>query len=278
MDREQLGQLADLAEAEFMLQYVAGVPQAVSSALVSGHARIGGGVALSVPNAPTYYWNKALGFGFEEPVTRDLMDRVFRFYREQGTEVATIQIAPDRLPHDWEEIRAAEKLEPGSVIIQLGCEIDAFRIDDATELRIGRVPSDAADQWASVLMAGFEWPQGGPLSEMLAAAVNNPRFRAYAAWDGDQVVGAAALFVHGEVAVLSGAATLPSHRGRGAQSALMAIRAGAAAEAGCRWMVAQTGRPSAGSVNHSLNNMLRAGLRPLYDRQAWTWRAAPGAQ
>ncbi|RKR92003.1 acetyltransferase (GNAT) family protein [Micromonospora pisi] len=278
MDREQLGRLAELAEAEFMLQYVAGAPQTASSALGVSHERIGGGVALSLLRAPTPYWNKALGFGFEEPVTRDLMDRVFGFYREQGTEVATIQIAPDRLPRDWDEIRAAEGLEPGGVIIQFACEIDSFRIDGATDLRIGLVPSDDAAQWASVLMDGFGWPPGGPLAELLAATVGNPSFRAFGAWDGDQVVGAAALFVHDEVAVLSGAATRPSHRGRGVQSALMAIRAGAAAEAGCRWVVAQTGRPATGSVNHSLNNMLRGGLRPLYDRQNWIRRAAPGGQ
>ncbi|MFK3985098.1 GNAT family N-acetyltransferase [Micromonospora sp. NPDC050397] len=273
MDREELSRLAELAEAEFMIRYVVDVPEPVSLALDTAHARIGGGVVLSTRHAEVHYWSKALGFGFAEPVTRDLVDRVLAFYRERGTEVATIQIAPDRLPSDWDEIRAAEGLEPGAVIIQLACEIDAFQIDGTTDLRIGLVPSDDADQWADVFMQGFEWPRGGSLADLMVAAVGNPRFHTYGAWDGDRVVGAASLFVHGDVAVFCGAATLPGHRGRGAQSALMAVRARAAAEAGCRWMVAQTWRPGPGSVNHSLNNMLRAGLVPLYDRQNWTWKS-----
>lgn len=272
MDREQLSRLAELAEAELMVRYVADVPGRVASALDTAHTRIGGGVALSTRHSEIHYWSKALGFGFAEPVSRDLVGRVLAFYREQGTEVATIQIAPDRLPGDWDTIRSAAGLEPGAVIIQLACELDAFRIDGATDLRVGLVPPGDADQWADVFMQGFEWPQGGPLAELMVAAVDNPRFHTYGAWDGDRVVGAASLFVHGEVAVLCGAATLPGHRGRGAQSALMAIRARAAADAGCRWMVAQTWRPGPGSVNHSLNNMLRAGLVPLYDRQNWIWK------
>ncbi|WP_406079030.1 GNAT family N-acetyltransferase [Micromonospora sp. NBC_00858] len=273
MDKEELSRLAELAEAAFMVRYVVDVPERVSSALGTADTGIGGGVALSTRHGETHYWSKALGFGFAEPVTQDLMDRIFAFYREQGTEVATIQIAPGRLPADWDEIRAAERLEPGSVIIQLACELDAFRIEGVTDLRIGLVPSRDADQWADVFAQGFKWPRGGSVAELVAAAVANPRLHTYGAWDGDRVVAAASLFVHGEVGVLAGAATAPDHRGRGAQSALIAARARAAAEAGCRWLVTQTWRPSPGSVNHSLNNMLRGGLVPLYDRQNWIWRS-----
>jgi hypothetical protein len=42
--------------------------------------------------------------------------------------------------------------------------------------------------------------------------------------------------------------------------------------AGCRWLVAETGKPAGGASNSSLNNMLRAGMRPLYMRENWIWR------
>jgi hypothetical protein len=86
------------------------------------------------------------------------------------------------------------------------------------------------------------------------------------------MIATANLFVHGEVGSLNSAATLPGHRNQGAQSGLLAARAKEAADAGCRWLVAETGKPADGSANPSLTNMLRSGLRPLYHRQNWIWR------
>ena len=56
--------------------------------------RISGGVALSMRHDVTGYWSKALGFGFEEPVTEELIGRVLAFYRAERTPGAVIQIAP----------------------------------------------------------------------------------------------------------------------------------------------------------------------------------------
>lgn len=265
-----VSQLAELAEAEFMYQYLAGAPEPATLGLAM--TRLGGGVALSMVNGGTPYWSKALGFGFSEPVTGALVEKVLGFYREQRTEQATIQIAPDRLPAGWDELRAAENLSPGSVIVQLAARVDACHADGTTDLRVGPVGPHDADEWAEIFMWGFEWPRGGALARLMAAAATNPRFRAYGVWDGDRIVAAGSLFVHGEVGVFAGGATLPSHRGRGAQSALVAARARAAADAGCQWLTGQAARPTPGSTNPSLDNMRRAGLVPLYDRRNWIWQ------
>ncbi|MCO8273957.1 hypothetical protein M1L60_25490 [Actinoplanes sp. TRM 88003] len=84
---------------------------------------------------------------------------------------------------------------------------------------------------------------------------------------------APARYLDGADAGLNAAATLPSHRGRGAQSALIAARAAAAAEAGCRHVHAETWKPADGAPNPALANLLRAGLTPLYERDNWVWRA-----
>jgi hypothetical protein len=102
--------------------------------------------------------------------------------------------------------------------------------------------------------------------------VEDSDFRPFAAWDGDDMIAAANLFVRGEIGSLNSAATLPGHQNQGAQSALLAARARAAAAAGCRWLVAETGKPEEGASSPSMNNLLRAGLKPLYDRQNWSWR------
>lgn len=80
------------------------------------------------------------------------------------------------------------------------------------------------------------------------------------------------IFVNGECADMFGGATLAGARGRGAQSALLTARIMAAREAGCRWIVAETGSESPGEHNSSLHNMHRAGFRPLYERLTWLWQ------
>src|SRR5207245_6795471 len=90
---------------------------------------------------------------------------------------------------------------------------------------------------------------------------------AWGAFDGDQIVACGMLFLHNGVGQLSGAATLPSHRGRGAQLALMKARIEAAAGLGARWITAETGSETPEDPNPSLHNMCRAGLELLYHRR-----------
>lgn len=262
----QLTALVEGAEAESMFAYEADAPPALGAR----SARIGGGIVLSVRHDPAGYWSKALGFGFTEPVTRELVDRVIGFYRAEGTPSATIQIAPVALPPDWDEIRAAHGLAPGSPWVKLAAPAAEVRTTAHTGLRVAAVePRDHAE-WTSVLLRGFGMPTQG-LDRMITAALANPAFQPYGVWDGADLVGAGNLFVHGPVGVLNGAAILPTHRNRGAQSALIAVRASAARAAGCRWLVAETGKPAAGTTNPSLTNLERAGLRVRYARQNWHW-------
>ena len=89
-----------------MYQYVNAAPPAVKELLGIATTRIGGGVALSMRNDATGYWSKALGFGFGEAVTEDLVGRIVEFYRREQSPGAVIQIAPRALPSNWEELRA----------------------------------------------------------------------------------------------------------------------------------------------------------------------------
>ena len=98
-------------------------------------------------------------------------------------------------------------------------------------------------------------------------------FRTYGAWDGDALVAASGLFTSEGIGTLSGAATLPAHRGRGAQGAFMARRIADAAAAGTEWITAETGAETPEDPNPSLHNMRRIGLVELYERRNWIWRA-----
>lgn len=263
--------LAEGAEAEVMYQYETSAPPSTKSALGIATTRIGGGVALAMRNDPAGYWNKALGFGFAEPVTADLIRRVTDFYRTEHSAGTVLQIAPAVLPDTWPQICEEFGISFDSEWFKLACLVEEATPGPANG-NVGPVDSADVDEWASATLRGFGMPTAG-LAEMMAACPSNPDFRPFAARESGEIVATAGLFIHGEVAALSAGATLDGHRTRGLHSALIAARAKAAADAGCRWLVAETAKPCDGEVNHSLNNLLRAGLQPLYVRQNWIWKA-----
>jgi hypothetical protein len=269
--------VAELAEAETMFKLESATPAAVRSAIGMADARIGGGVALAIRDDPTKYWSKALGFGFAEPVTDELVGQVCDFYRGNGNEQATLQIAPALLPPDWPAICARHNISAGSTWTKLVREATELPPAETT-LRVDRIDPDQATEWSVTMLRGFGMPEGDGLVAMLAAGAEVDGVQAYAAWDGADMVAVGTLSVNKEVAghtvgSFAGGATLPTHRGRGAQSALFAIRAWDAVEAGCTVFTTETGKEGPGEHNSSLHNMLRAGFQPLYHRQNWAWAA-----
>jgi GNAT superfamily N-acetyltransferase len=81
----------------------------------------------------------------------------------------------------------------------------------------------------------------------------------YLAWLDGRPVGGDCLAIHGDVASLFGSATVPTARGRGVQSALLADHLRTAALLGCRLMIAGA---APGGV--SQRNMERLGFRVAY--------------
>ena len=267
----QLSELVERSEAEALFLWLSGLPEPQRTTLGTSAVRLAGGVVCSMANDPVSYWSKALGFGFESPVDGDLVRSVVGVFRERGVAGATIQIAPQNLPSDWAAICAEHGLTRGHSWVKLAAEVDSIVVEPReSRLRVGPVAADQVAQWADVVFSGFGMPPAD-LGRMAESSTRSPNSLPFAAWLGDEMVAGASLFLHGETAHLFGASTLPGFRGLGAQSALIAARARAAREAGARWLVGETGKPSADGESSSLSNMLRAGLTPLYERDNWEW-------
>jgi GNAT superfamily N-acetyltransferase len=270
--------VAERSEADALADAEDSAPERARTELGMASLHLGGGVALSVRHDPTNFWSKALGFGFDEPVTADLVGEVSDFYRSQGTAMATVQLAPSVLPGDWADICAKHGLTAGSRWVKLACAAESA-LTGATEgthaldadLRLAPVEPEHAAMWAATQLRVFEMPQGA-LAEMMAALVGRPGWYAYAVWAERRIVGVAAMRVRGEAAQFFGGATLPEYRRRGGQTALIMARARAAQDAGCRWLVAETGAEAPGTHNSSLHNLRRIGFEVVYERQNWTWR------
>ena len=131
------------------------------------------------------------------------------------------------------------------------------------EPRPASTPPEAVDVdvFVSVLLAGFE--AHGVVARFMAAEHRAPAIRRFLAVAEEVPIAAAGMTIHGDVAVLGAASTLPAHRGHGAQRELLHRRLDAAASAGCTLAVA-TARPDSASAV----NLGRTGF-DLHRRTAW---------
>jgi GNAT superfamily N-acetyltransferase len=150
-------------------------------------------------------------------------------------------------------------------------------------ITIERCGADALATWVDVSFTGFlaADAQGVPTHEPLDASNRDVIARVIADFAGAAGVtlffarrdgataGAAAMRLCDGVAQLAGASTLPGHRRRGVQSALLAHRLAHAAAAGCDLAVVTT---QPGSKSQA--NMHRAGFELLYARSVLV--RAPG--
>lgn len=269
--------LAEQTEIGAYVDFVTGAPAPVRESLGIGSRRLGGASALAIREDPSPFFNRAGGFGADEPVTSDALAQTCQFYREQGVAQAAFMIAPPLLPPDWAAIAHKWDLTEGGRQVKLGCATEtALSAADGVAaldpgLRVGPVASHQAHEWATVMMTVFGRATPGMI-DIAASCVGRPNWRQYAVWDDERIIAVGSVFLNGTCADMFGGATVPEGRGRGAQSALLTVRARAALAAGCRWLVAETGAEGEGEHNTSLHNMRRTGFEPLYERTTWLWR------
>jgi GNAT superfamily N-acetyltransferase len=238
---------------------------------------VGGGVVLEVPGDPSGSLNRTMGIGWDRPVSAGLLERIIGFYRGAGVSRTTLIIAPQVLPPDWAALCQRLGIAgTGFAIVKLSGKAraadrskGAYHLDRA--LRVGPVPASRAGEWGQAMRLGFG-DDDPRLAQQAAGLYGLPGWELFAVYADDDMVATGSLRVDGTVGHLFGGATLPSARNRGAQSALIAARAAAAAEAGCSWVIAEAVAESSGQHNSSLHNLLRAGLTARYQRENWIWR------
>jgi GNAT superfamily N-acetyltransferase len=258
----------EAVEAGFMRAYLTAAPASHRPAF----AQIGDVVVLALRPDPNGYWNKALGF--TKPVTGALLDEIIGFWRDHGITRGTLQVPPSATPDDWAELCASRGIEDsGGRIVKLAAPIGETTPTGPEDLDVRPVTEADAREWATVVLDSFGFEHAGQ-AEMFMGTVGDPDFRPYAVWAEGRVVAGANLYLRDGIGGLNGGGTSADFRKRGAQSALVAARVAAAREAGCRWLVAETGWSDETPRHSSLNNLRRAGLRPNYIRPNWRWSGA----
>jgi hypothetical protein len=218
------------------------------------------GRVRSLPHSREF--NHVLGFGLYEAAGEADLDALEHWYAGSPFVMA---LSPEA-PADLRALLAARGFVPDYAWMKF-CRTPDPEVTAPTDLRVERVGADGALDFAAVEIEGYGMPPF--MRDVLAALPGRPGWSCYVAYAGETPCGAGAMFVDDDSAWAGLGATVPAARGRGAQSAILAVRIRDAAEAGCRTITTETGVREESRPARSYRNILRAGFEEVYERPNW---------
>jgi GNAT superfamily N-acetyltransferase len=205
--------------------------------------------------------NRVNGLGLRGPVGDAELDEIDAFFRAGGTRYA-IGLSP-LAPPDLAPRLAERGFEPGYAWMKFRRGLEPPP-EVETTLRVEEIDADRGAVFGSIVARGFGLPDLA--GDWFACLGERPGFRLFLAYDGEEPAGAGALFARDGIGWLGAAATLPEHRRKGAQGALLAARIRLARELGLRALGTETGERTADRPSGSYRNILRAGFEEHYLR------------
>ena len=220
--------------------------------------RVGSSTVQLVPQIASPFFNRVLGLGVTGPVQTDELDAIATVFERADVKQYLVAVAPFACPPSLGDDLVARGFALKGATSKLWCRTGST-LHSRSDLRVARVAERDRELFART--ASLAYGVGRDHKPWFAAVVGGKGWTHYLAYDGAQPVAAAALYVCGAYAWLGYAATIPAHRGRGAQSQLIAQRLADAAEEGAAFAVTET---TAGSV--SVRNLTRLGFTTAWER------------
>jgi len=144
----------------------------------------------------------------------------------------------------------------------------------SSRLEVRQVGGASMSQFGDVIEAAYGLPPS--FSSWLGRLAGRENWLAYLAYDEGVPVAGAAMYISGGAAWMGVAATMPQHRGSGAQNALIARRVADGAALGAQVFSVQTGAPKPGdSAGPSYRNIERSGFVLSHVRKTYEAVAVP---
>jgi GNAT superfamily N-acetyltransferase len=251
---------AEWIEAEAWADAIDRAPQWLRAAVGGRVLRLGSAMALCAQRADSLLFNRLFAGTLGPRRAEPILDDVLAYY--DTADVRRFFVHVDAAEPRWSELLERRDLRR---FHRPWIKLARTRSTAVAPLRsavpVGAARPDEAQAYGRVLAQGLGG--GGGAAALLAATVKRRGWTTFVARDEGHVVAAAGLFVRDGIAYLAGAATVPTHRRRGIQGALVARRVELALDMGCTVIASETGAAVAGEANSSYNNMLRCGLRPI---------------
>jgi hypothetical protein len=264
MNDLELARLAERTEMRAWNDAVRAATPELVQTLGLAAAPVADGMGLVASRVRSLLYNRAFGFGLDAPIDETALDRAIALYRRDAP--FTIQPSPTARPREigrWLNARGLESHFDWVIWVREAAPVSHV----ATPLGIDRIGLDDAADFARLACGIFT--DEAPLVPWITLSIGRPGWNHYVARDGDEPVAIAALHVAEGAGWLGWGGTLKSHRGRGAQSALIARRVRDATSLGARWLTVETAADLPQKPNPSYRNVQRAGFRLLHLRPSY---------
>ncbi len=218
---------------------------------------IGGGCAISLPDAPAIGLNRILGL-----VSVEHLDTAFEWIRRKAGNrflQINVNVVSSDVRH-WIETRNLQSHGPGWAKLVCGTPLS----NSPVGVRTRKVAIGEAALFGAMMCEGFNFPP--TLAPLWSAIVGKEGWSCFFALDREVPIGTGTMFVSGRHAWLGGGTTLPAFRNRGVQKALIQARTETGLEQGVTMFVVETEVPCAGRPNVSYQNLRKMGFGHAYDR------------
>ena len=235
---------------------------------------------FTIPEVDWYTPNRVMGFGLFEPATGALLSEIISLCKSKSPHRFFVPLCPETTPKNsvirsWLEENGFGPYKPWIKLYRDSRPLGSREREEACAFDIRRINKGYAREFAQTVSSGFGYPR--EFAPWLELQVGLPGWSQYLAFDGDVPVASGALFVKDGIGYLGLGSTLPSHRRRGAQEAIMRRRIlDGISLFGCRWFVTETHAETQSEPNPSYHNMLRTGFKPAYVRENYVRSFARG--
>jgi len=256
----------EAAELATLRAWHGAIPAPLAGDLGLGHLDLGGGVMVRAA-ADVLAFNRVLGLGMAQPATERDLDEAIAYFDHAGARRFMVQVAPGATPAEFVPWLEARGFYRHNHWMRLARDLAAPFDPPRTDLRVTTFGAAHAETFGRIVQEAYGY--AAELARMNASLVGRPGWRFFGAFDGDTLVSVSALHLDGPTAWFGFGSTRASHRGRGAQSALIAARLDAARAAGCRWASVESAADTPEKPNSSAHNLRRLGFRDLYERPNW---------
>ena len=207
--------------------------------------------------------NRIVGLGVDRPATEEALASALAAIGDDVT--CYVAVAPGAEPAELADWLRGRGLEPGWgwMSFRRGTEDLPARPSDLELVRVG---TENAIAFGRIVATGYGLPDA---TAAWVAEAYRLGWDCWLAMHRGVPAAAAGLYISEGVGYLAFAATLPEHRGKGGQSALLAARIRYARERGCDVLVTETGERRDDLPSNSYRNILRAGFEEVAVTANW---------
>jgi len=248
--------------------YDAATPELVSECgVVVG--RPGGGLLVAATQLDVLALNRVVGIGLESRATRDDVRSLVSAFHDIGSPRFFVQVAPVEGSEEIEAWLTDAGLRHYNNWVRLSRELIDIPDAPTSDLAVRPIDAEQGEAFSRIVAQAFGFPPA--VASLVRCPIDRPGWRHYLAYEGDEAIAGAAMFVAGESAWLGFAGTAAGRRGRGAQTALVIRRLEDAAAEGCRWVSVETAEQTPDREAPSFRNLRRLGFSQAYIRPNYLW-------